>query len=377
MTTTEYLIELIAAKRDLRAALLEKGVQTWGGLNIYPEAVDRIKVNYTYLDNDVLVCEDGARLELLGPTPKLDVSLMTSMNYMFKDNGYYTMIGTGEQIAYFTSFYLESVNQVRSMVETFEGCTALESVIIPDTSNVTNTYHMFGECESLKSVQLGLSNVDDARYMFQNCTSLTSVDLGDFSSNNTSYMFYGCESLEYLPVIDMGDEHDKMYANCTSLVDIPQINFNDGGTISQIFYGCTGLKTISNITGAPSQFSTYSDPSSSWLNGCVNIESIGEIDCSNCRWLMGVFGTASPKLVTVGGLKDYGKVENCYAGDALKVAPNLSRQSLVNIFNSLFDRKSAGYANNKIYLLQSQIEKLTSEDIAIATNKGWEVIQSE
>lgn len=81
MTTTDKLIRLITAKRDMKEALKEKGVETWGGLNIYPEAIDRIPAVEL---RDGLIVRDGVTLAfstINGLTIYTDG--VNDMSYMF------------------------------------------------------------------------------------------------------------------------------------------------------------------------------------------------------------------------------------------------------------------------------------------------------
>lgn len=45
-----------------------------------------------------------------------------------------------------------------------------------------------------------------------------------------------------------------------------------------------------------------------------------------------------------------------------------------NVINNLYDIKSKGVKNQRLQLGDTNKAKLTAEEIAIATNKGWNVI---
>jgi surface protein len=80
----------------------------------------------------------------------------------------------------------------------FYYCTSLTTVLLFDTSSVTNMAGMFGECRSLTTVPLfDTSNVTDMYGMFEGCRSLTSIPLFDTSSvTNMSSMFRDCTNVE-------------------------------------------------------------------------------------------------------------------------------------------------------------------------------------
>jgi len=76
-----------------------------------------------------------------------------------------------------------------------------------DYSGITDTSHMFSDCESLVTVPLfDTSNVTDTSYMFNNCSSLETVPLFDTSN-----------------VVDMRWILD----GCLALKDVNPYNFQD------------------------------------------------------------------------------------------------------------------------------------------------------
>jgi hypothetical protein len=112
-----------------------------------------------------------------------------------------------------------------------------------------------------------------------------------------------------------------------------------------------------------------------WLNYVTTLTKIGVIDCdsiTNAQYIL-TYNTNS-RLRDVGGFRNLGaksSVSNTNSNYFIYNTPNLTRQSLLNIFNLLYDRATAGYSVLTIKLHPMQRAKLTDEDIAIATNKGW------
>ena len=51
----------------------------------------------------------------------------------------------------------------------------------------------------------------------------------------------------------------------------------------------------------------------------------------------------------------------------------LTKQSIINVLNNLYDIASKGCNTQSIVLGSTNIAKLTEDEIAIATNKGWTV----
>ena len=80
-------------------------------------------------------------------------------------------------------------------------------------------------------------------------------------------------------------------------------------------------------------------------------------------------------LTDFGGWKNLGMQETVetLSGIVTSVRDinNLSYRSLMNIINNLYDRTSAGYSVLAISFGNNNLSKLSDEEIAIATNKGW------
>ena len=64
-----------------------------------------------------------------------------------------------------------------------------------------------------------------------------------------------------------------------------------------------------------------------------------------------------------------------YSNYTLNLLPcsKLTHDSLMNIINNLYDIKTKGCNAQNLILGYTNLTKLTEEEIAIATNKGWTV----
>ena len=112
-------------------------------------------------------------------------------------------------------------------------------------------------------------------------------------------------------------------------------------------------------------------------------QSIPELDFSSAVGVSGLFYNATnayPYLTTLGGFKNLGKAylttqSSNYQNYTLNlsVLTALTHDSLMNIINDLYDIASAGVQTQTLSLGNTNRSKLTAEEIAIATNKGWTV----
>lgn len=182
-----------------------------------------------------------------------------------------------------------------------------------DTSSVTDFSYIFIYCWGLtKAPDWDTSNGTNFQCMFQSCP-LTKFPNYDFSkATNMDYTFSGSK-FSTVPVIDT--------SKCTSFYNTFEGNY-DLVTIEGIdFSSCTG-----NL-----------DP----FNYCSNLTNL-----------------------TVNG--------TIKAGVWWYYNSNLSRESLLSIINALYDY-SGTTTTKEFGIPQDAFNRLTKDDIAIATAKGWSV----
>lgn len=183
------------------------------------------------------------------------------------------------------------------------------------------------------------SNVTNMASAFYNCKSLQTIPLIDTSSVTTiSNAFYGCVALQTIPAIDTSNVTDMfmLFGDCKSLQTIPSINTSNVTTVDYMFVGCTALESLpllnfSNVE-TTSEFLSYSWDNSmmiSNLEGFVDLHV--NLDVSNCS--------------------------------------QLTAESILNVINQAADLSETGSAT--LTLGTTNISKLTEEQIAIATAKGW------
>ena len=253
-------------------------------------------------------------------------------------------------------------SNVTNMGNMFYSCRALTSIPALDTTKVTNMSGMFWDCSSLTSIPLlDTSKVTNIGYMFCNCSSLTSIPLLDTS--NVNYMFKmlsNCSSLTSIPQLNTSNATDmtEIFYNCSSLTSIPQLNTSKVNTMQSMFYSCSSLTSIplldtSKVTNMSSMFS-----------GCSSLTSIPLLDTSNVTNMSYFFGWSNIKTLTdLGGFKN---LSISVTSSFLDMCPNLTVESLMNVINNL-----ATVSGKSLSFGSTNLNKLTAEQIAIATSKGW------
>ena len=90
--------------------------------------------------------------------------------------------------------------------------------------------------------------------------------------------------------------------------------------------------------------------------------------------------TYCSSLTNFGGLENIGEAYSTtqsanytYYSLVLNQSSKLTHESLLNVINNLYDIKTKGCNAQKLVLGTTNLAKLTAEEIAIATEKGWTV----
>ena len=140
-----------------------------------------------------------------------------------------------------------------------------------------------------------------------------------------------------------------------------------------MFYGGNRLKYVqgfdtSNVIYMNSMFQY-----------CSNLVTVPKLNASKVINVTNMFGNCN-NLTNLGGLENLGQAYDTtesanYSSYTLDLSGSkkLTHDSLMNVINNLYDIKSKGCNPQSLVLGSTNLAKLTSEEIAIATNKGWNV----
>ena len=191
--------------------------------------------------------------------------------------------------------------------------TSFEGIIqYSDTSNVTDMNNMFDSCSKLTTIpQLDTSNATSMDSMFNYCSKLTTIPQLDTSNvTNMNSMFSSCTSLTSIPQLDTSNVTDmySMFYYCYSLTSIPQLDTR-------------------NVTSMDSMF-----------DYCPRLEEIHMI--------------------------------NMKVSFDIHYSTKLTREALLEIINNCYDLTTLGKTAT-LTMGTTNLAKLTDEDKAIATAKGW------
>ena len=253
--------------------------------------------------------------------------------------------------------------------------TYIKTIPQIDTSNYTNIGSMFNGFEVLTSIPLlDTSKATYMDYMFSNCKKLTSIPLLDISKvTSMGYAFLSCYELKSIPLLNTSNVVDMKYAfsGCHALTSIPEIDTSSVTTMDSAFSNCYLLEEIpslntSNLVDMGSIFSS-----------CYQLKTVPLLDATKVKTISNAFSSCG-KLEDLGGLENLGQAysasdsANKYAYKLdLSSSVNLTHDSLMNIINNLYDIATAGVAQQQLELGATNLAKLTADEIAVGTSKGW------
>ena len=186
-------------------------------------------------------------------------------------------------------------------------------------------------------------DADDAKFVQDKekaniAYSKTLYDAWDASRTSASRFYYDNRKLVYLPNIDTSNVTDmnRMFSSCYALTTIPQLD-------------------TSNVTDMNNMF-----------NSCSALTTIPQLDTSKVTNMSSMFGDCS-------ALENLGGFLNCKVDLSLSNSTKFTHDSLMNVINNLYDLTANGLSGQTLTLGSTNIAKLTADEIAIATNKGWTI----
>lgn len=203
----------------------------------------------------------------------------------------------------------------------FSGCYNLKYINDNnelDLSNCISAVSLFSNCRKIKNVNLkNTRQITNFSNAFADCYNLKSVgEINTESCTNMSTMFSTCFNLKYVNLTDTSKVTNmfNLFLDCQNLQGIENINFESVSNIKNMFVRCYSLSNINNIS---------------------NIKISG-INFSECKIL--------------------------------------SYDTLLRIINALYDYVSEGNEEtHTITLGSTNLAKLTEEEIAVGTEKGWTI----
>ena len=313
MSISNEIERLQQAKKDISDAIVRKGGSVSGTIDTYANSIMALGDVSFRTAIDIVNKSDAQNVDLTMISPKNETSL--------------------------DSLFFASRKIINLDVSNW------------DTSNVTSMHFTFESTTNLKSVKCAdwdVSNVTDFSAMFDDCNNLKTIDVSKWntsSATNMSYMFSG-NSLETLDVSSFNTSKVTnmrlMFSDCWSLTHLDISNFDTSNVVhfDLVFNGWNHVCEELNISG-------------------LNLTKVTNIN--------NAFTNSNFKVIRCDGLR-LPNIDMSTIG--LHTSAALTVDSIVGLLNAL-PQSDKGYS---FQIGSDNIAKLSNEQKAIATDKGWTLI---
>ncbi|WP_291626057.1 BspA family leucine-rich repeat surface protein [Clostridium sp.] len=287
-----------------------------------------------------------------------------------------------------------------------------------NTGTYSNSFRYgFGGCGLLTYADISNLNVNKCTrydYLFSGCSSLNSIVFPEgFLRKSTDhyYMFSGCSSLKNIDVskwevANLSNLNNTFTNSGLEYIDLNNWDLKNCIGFAGTFENCSKLKTLIMPTLTPNKVKTLNGDNymnlQSMLRGCSSLKEFDishweEINVDNVYRFMegsgietfnlscinlkaGHLGYSMPNtpktLVNATFYKTFSPSNlsnvNPFQNFTLTTFTQLSKESLLSFLNCLADITSSGKSYT-IPLGSANLAKLSSDEIKIATDKGWSV----
>lgn len=309
------------------------------------DTIDLSKVtNMTGLFSNLSENFNGLNLTIHMPAENntCNIDNMFNKSYTFSGRGpieYFSYDGVGSAESLFSE-YSSNLDNV-----SYHPTTSVGTLNLPNITKLRKAFYYNSYLTDITQINIGDSAQDIAQ-MFYYCKRLTSIPL--FNTKNVtdmSEMFFYCQALTTVPQFNTQKVTTmyRMFAGCTAFTTVPQFNTSNCSNFGSMFSGCTALTTIPALDLGSTINSSYwanaynnsYNPLYQMFYNCSNLE---EIHCINIKTSLDI-----------------------------SYSTKFTREALLEIVGNLVN---VG-ADRTLHMGATNLAKLTAEDIAIATAKGW------
>lgn len=330
--------------------------------NIYKFKLDREVLYKRYLNDshtdEIIYYKDG--------TSKTGISLNDSWNiginedigkvnaYLY-DDGMFLLDGEGQTDKYSntgmgltTLPWVSKKDKIKIVAASYNGFTPKK---FGGSASLNDYFNNSSNLEYFYSENLNLSDVTTLNSLFGNCTSLKYIDLTYFNPNVSTYelLFKGCSNLETIVIPD--DFYDNinnlsgLFSGCLKLdfsnsLNSKLLNFNniEVNNVSGMFEGCEKLTSIDlsnliishdpNITGSAVDMHNM-------FKNCKNLTSVkfGTMDTSTMTQIYGMF-SGCENLSSIVGFENIDTSNVLYMDDLFNGCKSLTSINLSNFSTS-------------------------------------------
>lgn len=313
MSISKEIERLQQAKKDIGDAIVRKGGSVSGTIDTYANSVMALGDVSFRTAIDIVNKSDAKNVDLTMISPKNE----TSLEYLFEKNTNLININASNW----------DTSNIVSLIGAFATIPNLKSVDFADwdVSKVTTFFAMFDASFKIENIDVSKWNTSSATnmgWMF-NGNNFKTLDVSNFNTSKVTDMF-------------------AMFSGCHSLTRLDISNFD-----------------TSNVLDFGRVFSY-------WGTVCEEL-NISGLNLTKCKLMELTFQSSSFKVIRSDGLRlpniDMSKI-------GLESSKELTVDSIVGLLNAL-PQSDKGYS---FQIGSDNIAKLSNEQKAIATNKGWTLI---
>lgn len=313
MSISKEIERIQQAKKDIGDAIVRKGGSVSGTIDTYANSIMALGDVSFRTAIDIVNKSDAKNVDLTMISPKNE----TSLQDLFYQNTNLININVSNW----------DTSNITSLRSTFGSASNLESVDFSEwnVSNVTTFYALFDSCPNLKTIDVSKWNTSSATnmaWMFNN-NGLKTLDVSNFNTSKVANMF-------------------AMFSGCNSLTRLDVSNFN-----------------TSNVLNFGRVFSY-------WDNVCEEL-NISGLNLTKCKSMELTFIGTHINVIRSDGLQ-LPNIDMSHIG--LNSSTALTVDSIVGLLNAL-PQTDKGYS---FQIGATNIAKLSDEQKAIATDKGWTLI---
>lgn len=212
--------------------------------------------------------------------------------------------------------------------------------------------------------------------IYQYIKKVPSLNLSDTTSLGNA--FNGWKNLEEVGALDTSNitMFYSMFYGCSKLKGPVTLDISKATNVVQMFTDCYEVEKITLANDENNKYISLNGT----FKGCRKLIELNAINCQKVIVISSSVFMECYKLKDFGGLIDIGEAYSTSANEnigdyaiSFQFSNDLTHNSLMNIINGLYDIATKGVKAQQLILGSTNLAKLTAEEIAIATNKGWTV----
>ena len=283
---------------------------------------------------------------------------------------------------------------LQNLFNGYPALTEVPDVIINDSINEFSLQGTFNGCKKITNIDNILNKLKGKKITnlqntfnntnIQDFSFLKELDISSITTMNNTFSTTPAQDFAVFSELDTSNltSISSIFSYCSNLKELPLFDTSNITNMNSAFYGC------SLVTEIPAYNTSKCKNFSSIFHDMYSLIKVPKLDFSSADdiddMFYGSYPTFSLDTVTdLGGFENLGKAytraQDNYTYYVLNLVQchNLTKESVLNVFNNLYDLHQT-YADElhtqQIQLSNKSKQLLTEEDIAIATEKGWNVV---